>query len=199
MEAATALRRRIAPGRRQGEQVSPLELFFDLVFVLALTQCTQLMADKPTWEGLAQGLLVLALLWWSWTAYAWLTSVLDPDSGLVRGVIFVAMGALLICSICVPGSFEDLGLWFVLGYGVVRFAHIGLFVIASRDEPEFRRSVIFGRNDLVQDAPISHVDILLCRNTLMYFNADTQAQILSRCTSRCVRTASSSSGRRRCC
>jgi two-component system CheB/CheR fusion protein len=65
--------------------------------------------------------------------------------------------------------------------------------------PEFRRSVIFGRNDLVQDAPISHVDILLCRNTLMYFNADTQAQILSRCTSRCVRTASSSSGRRRCC
>jgi two-component system CheB/CheR fusion protein len=45
---------------------------------------------------------------------------------------------------------------------------------------EFRRSVIFGRNDLVQDAPISHVDILTCRNTLMYFNADTQAQILGR-------------------
>src|SRR4051794_14499978 len=45
---------------------------------------------------------------------------------------------------------------------------------------ELRRSVIFGRNDLVQDAPISHVDVLACRNTLMYFNADTQAQILNR-------------------
>ncbi len=144
MEAAAATTRthRINPGRRQGEQVSPLELFFDLVFVLALTQCTQLMADNPTWEGLAQGILVLALLWWAWAAYAWLTSVLDPDSGLVRGVIFAAMSAFLVCSICVPGAFDDLGLWFVLGYGVVRFAHIGLFVIASRDEPDLRRSVI---------------------------------------------------------
>ena len=140
--AATTPTHRINPGRRQGEQVSPLELFFDLVFVLALTQCTQLMADNPTWEGLAQGILVLALLWWAWAAYAWLTSVLDPDSGLVRGAIFAAMCAFLVCSICVPGAFDDLGLWFVLGYGVVRFAHIGLFVIASRDEPDLRRSVI---------------------------------------------------------
>src|SRR4051812_15428507 len=45
---------------------------------------------------------------------------------------------------------------------------------------ELRRSVIFGRNDLVQDAPISHVDVLACRNTLMYFNAETQAQVLNR-------------------
>jgi two-component system CheB/CheR fusion protein len=45
---------------------------------------------------------------------------------------------------------------------------------------ELRRSVIFGRNDIVQDAPISHVDVLACRNTLMYFNAETQAQILNR-------------------
>jgi low temperature requirement protein LtrA len=133
---------RISAGRRQGERVSPLELFFDLVFALAITQCTQLMADNPTWEGVAQGLLVLALLWWAWAAYSWLTSLLDPDSGPVRGVIFGAMGALLICSICVPGVFDDLGLWFVLGYGLVRVAHIGLFVIGSRDDPELRRSVV---------------------------------------------------------
>jgi low temperature requirement protein LtrA len=144
MEAASGetRRRRISAGRRQGERVSPLELFFDLVFVLAITQCTQLMADNPTWEGIAQGLLVLALLWWSWAAYAWLTSVLDPDDGLVRAVIFISMGALLVCSICVPAAFDDLGLWFVLAYGVVRYAHIGLFVIASREEPDLRRSVI---------------------------------------------------------
>ncbi len=45
---------------------------------------------------------------------------------------------------------------------------------------ELRRMVIFGRNDLVQDAPISHIDLLLCRNTLMYFNAETQAGIVRR-------------------
>ena len=142
MEASTGSRRRINPGRRRGAEVSPLELFFDLVFVLAITQCTQLMADNPTWAGLGQGLLVLALLWWAWAAYAWLTSVLDPDDGAVRGVIFAAMAALLIASICVPATFDDLALPFVAAYGVVRFAHIASFFLASRDEPDLRRSVL---------------------------------------------------------
>jgi len=53
---------------REGERVTSLELFFDLVFVLALTQCTALMASVPTWEGILKGLLVLGVLWWSWVA-----------------------------------------------------------------------------------------------------------------------------------
>ena len=69
---------------RTEDRVTPLELFFDLVFVLALTQCTALMADDPTWEGLGQGLLVLGVLWWAWVGYAWLTSVVDPEEGAVR-------------------------------------------------------------------------------------------------------------------
>ena len=69
---------------REKETVTPLELFFDLVFVLALTQCTALMADDPTWKGLARGLLVLGVLWWSWVGYSWLTSVVDPEEGAVR-------------------------------------------------------------------------------------------------------------------
>ena len=142
MEAGTGSRRRINPGRRHGAEVSPLELFFDLVFVLAITQCTQLMADNPTWAGLGQGLLVLALLWWSWAAYAWLTSVLDPDDGAVRGVIFASMSALLIASITIPAAFDDLALPFVAAYAVVRFAHIASFWLASRDEPDLRRSVL---------------------------------------------------------
>jgi low temperature requirement protein LtrA len=126
---------------RQTERVSPLELFFDLVFVLAITQCTALMADNPTWEGVGQGLLVLALLWWAWGGYAWLTSVLDPEDGGVRGVIFGAMVALLIVALCVPEAFGDLALEFALAYGAVRVAHIAVFVIASRDDPALRRSV----------------------------------------------------------
>lgn len=66
---------------RDNERVSPLELFFDLVFVLAITQCTALMAHDPTWRGIGRGLVVLGLLWWSWVGYAWLTSVVDPDDG----------------------------------------------------------------------------------------------------------------------
>src|SRR5262249_49116388 len=63
---------RLRTGRREGERVTPLELFFDLVFVLAITQCTALMSHRPTWSGVGQGLLVLGVLWWGWTGYAWL-------------------------------------------------------------------------------------------------------------------------------
>ena len=134
--------RRIAPPERTSARVMPLELFFDLVFVLAITQCTALMADEPTWEGLVKGMLVLGVLWWSWVGYAWLTSVLDPEEWLVRFTIFAAMAALLIVALCVPEAFEDLGLLFACAYAFVRIAHITLFVIIGRDDPAFRRSTI---------------------------------------------------------
>ena len=126
---------------RDGERVSPLELFFDLVFVLAITQCTALMAHDPSWRGLGQGLVVLGLLWWSWVGYAWLTSVVDPEEGGVRLVLFAAMAALLVTSLCVPGAFGDLGLTMAVAYGVVRGAQTALFVLASRDDPGLRHSV----------------------------------------------------------
>ena len=142
METATATGRpRIAPAMRVEERVTPLELFFDLVFVLAITQCTALMSEHPTWEGLAQGMLVLGVLWWAWTGYAWLTSVIDPEEGAVRIAIFAAMAGLLLVSLCVPDAFGGLGLEFAFAYGVVRAAHIALFVLASRDEPDLRHSV----------------------------------------------------------
>jgi low temperature requirement protein LtrA len=133
---------RIAPPVRRDARVMPLELFFDLVFVLALTQCTALMADQPTWEGLTKGLLVLGVLWWAWVGYAWLTSVLDPEEWLVRFTMFAAMAALLIVALCVPEAFEDLGLLFACAYAFVRVAHITLFVIVGRDDPAFLRSTI---------------------------------------------------------
>jgi low temperature requirement protein LtrA len=126
---------------REESRVTPLELFFDLVFVLALTQCTALMADTPTWEGLAQGLLVLGVMWWSWVAYSWLTSVVNPEEGAVRLVMFAAMAAFLVVALCVPGAFGDEALLFAGAYALVRFAQIGLFLIASRDDPGLRHAV----------------------------------------------------------
>jgi low temperature requirement protein LtrA len=132
---------RVTAVLRSEESVKPLELFFDLVFVLALTQCTALMADDPTWEGLARGLLILGVLWWAWVGYSWLTSVVDPEEGFVRFAIFAAMAGLLVVALCVPEAFDDRALLFACAYALVRGAHIALFVIASHGDPGFRRSV----------------------------------------------------------
>ncbi|HEY7830494.1 MAG TPA: low temperature requirement protein A [Solirubrobacteraceae bacterium] len=140
---------RVSATLRQDERVTPLELFFDLVFVLALTQCTTLMAHPtlmghgtPAWKGLVEGLLVLGMLWWSWVGYAWLTSVVDPEEGTVRLVMFAAMAAFLIAALCVPGAFGSEALLFACAYAAVRSAHIMLFMLASRQDEALRRSVI---------------------------------------------------------
>jgi low temperature requirement protein LtrA len=131
---------RLSAVRREGERVTPLELFFDLVFVLAITECTSLMSHHPTWSGLAQGLLVLGVLWWAWASYAWLTSVIDPEAGPVRLVFFAAMAAMLIAAICVPEAFGDLALVFALSIGFFRIAHIALFMIVGAESPGLRNS-----------------------------------------------------------
>jgi low temperature requirement protein LtrA len=143
VEAASETRpSRLGAALREGERVTPLELFFDLVFVLAITQCTTLMSHHPTWDGLIQGMLVLGMLWWAWVGYAWLTSVIDPEEGAVRLVMFGAMAALLIVALAVPEAFGNLALVFALAYGAVRIAHIGLFMLASPEDDSLRHSVL---------------------------------------------------------
>jgi low temperature requirement protein LtrA len=127
---------------REAERVKPLELFFDLVFVLAITQCTALMVERPTWTGLVEAVLVLGLLWWAWTGYAWLTSVVDPEEGAVRIALIAAMAALLLAALSLPKAFDEHALEFALAYTAVRAAHIALFILASREDPELRRSVL---------------------------------------------------------
>jgi low temperature requirement protein LtrA len=73
--------------------------------------------------------------------YSWLTSVVDPEEGIVRFAILAAMAAALVASLCIPDAFGDLGLLFAGAYAVLRGAHIVLFLVASRDDPVFRRSV----------------------------------------------------------
>jgi low temperature requirement protein LtrA len=141
METESARSTRLTAVMREGERVKPLELFFDLVFVLAITQCTTLMYEQASWEGLGEGVLVLALLWWAWTGYAWLTSVVDPEEGGVRIALFAAMGALLLAALAVPEAFGERALEFALAYCAVRAGHIALFLIASRDDPGLRHAV----------------------------------------------------------
>jgi low temperature requirement protein LtrA len=125
-------------------RVTPLELFFDLVFVFAFTQVTGLLSDEATWEGLAHALMILALLWWSWCCYAWLTNTVDPEEedGPVRIAIFGAMGAMLIVALTVPGAFAGDAVTFGVAYFLVRALHPVLYVLISREDPELRGAVM---------------------------------------------------------
>jgi low temperature requirement protein LtrA len=117
------------------ERVTPLELFFDLIFVFAITQVTGLIYGDPTWAGLIKGLLVIGVIWWAWTAYAWLTNTIDPEEGAVRLVMLGAMAAMLIAPLAVPDVFGDDALMFACAYAVVRVAHLALYAVAGRGDP----------------------------------------------------------------
>ena len=119
--------------RPSEKRVAPLELFFDLVFVFALTQVTKLMAEDPSWTGLGQGMLVLAALWWAWGAYAWLTNYIAAEEDLERLLMFAVMGAFLVAALAVPQAFGDDALLFAVAYAVARWLHIFIFAEANDD------------------------------------------------------------------
>ncbi|TMK80791.1 MAG: low temperature requirement protein A [Actinobacteria bacterium] len=123
-------------------RVTPLELFFDLVFVFAITQVTTFLARTPTGGGLVRGVLLLAALWWAWSAYAWLTNALDPEEGAVRLAVLTAVAAMLIVSLAAPRAFGRDGVIFGLAYLVVRVLHVVLFGIASRGDRDMRHAVL---------------------------------------------------------
>jgi low temperature requirement protein LtrA len=115
-------------------RATPLELFFDLVFVFAFTQVTGLMSDNPTWEGLGQGMLVLAAVWWGWGAYAWMTNALHRDDWLARLGLFSAMAAMLIAALAVPQAFGDDAVVFGVAYFAVRAIQIVVYAYGVQEK-----------------------------------------------------------------
>ena len=113
------------------KRVAPLELFFDLVFVFALTQVTALMSADPSWDALGRGMLILSALWWSWAAYAWLTNYIASEEDLERLLMFAVMGAFLVAALAVPHAFEENALLFAVAYAVARWLHIFIFAEAN--------------------------------------------------------------------
>jgi low temperature requirement protein LtrA len=124
------------------QRVTPLELFFDLVFVFGLTQVTNFMSDDPTWAGLGRGLLLLAVLWFAWSGYAWLTNALEPEELPVRVAIVAAMAALLVVALAVPEAFDEHGVLFAVAYLVVRVLHIVLYTLAGKRDPDLLWAVV---------------------------------------------------------
>ena len=91
-------------------RTSYLELFFDLVFVFAITEVTTMILDED--GGFLRAALILALTWWAWSTYAWLTNAIDVEQTAVRLAVLVAAGASFFMAVSVPQAFGATGLWF---------------------------------------------------------------------------------------
>ncbi|MBK1785779.1 low temperature requirement protein A [Prauserella cavernicola] len=142
-----ATRRRLT-AVTEGHRVTTLELFFDLVFVYAITQTVELMSDHLTLLGLAQGVVVVAVLWWCWCAYAWLGTTVRADEGAARYALLGAMAVLLLVALTIPEAFTDFegGLFapllFAVCYLLVRLLHLGAYLGAARDDAALRSVVL---------------------------------------------------------
>ncbi|AVZ75244.1 low temperature requirement protein LtrA [Streptomyces lunaelactis] len=140
-----------------GHRVTPAELFFDLVFVYAITQVTALMAADPTALRMLGATVVLALLWWCWCCFAWLGNVVRADSGAMFAVLVAVMAVVLIVSLTVPEVYDDgpgglyAPLVFVLCYGAVRLLHLVTYWISSPGDEALH--VTLRRTALLSVAP----------------------------------------------
>ena len=116
-------------------KTSYLELFFDLVFVFAFTQVTALILEDTSPAGFARAALVLAMVWWAWSAYTWMTNAIDVESPVTRLIVFAAMVAGFFMALAVPDAYQDEAAWFAVAYFVVRVLNSALFSWGVRHDP----------------------------------------------------------------
>jgi low temperature requirement protein LtrA len=126
-----------APLERE-QRVTALELFFDLVFVFAITQVTGFLYHDPSWSRLIEALAIMMVLWFAWSGYAWLGNTAGTDEGAIRVVLLVAMGPLLVASLAVPHAFGEDALVFGTAYFFVRALHIVAYSVLARGDPRLR-------------------------------------------------------------
>ena len=117
-----------SPSAPRSVRVSTLELFFDLVFVFAITQLTDVLAEGHDFEALSRVVVMLLLIWWMYDGYAWLTNAIPTGSGRFRLLLLGGMGGFLMISLATPHAYEADGLIFGLGYLVVTALHAGMYV-----------------------------------------------------------------------
>jgi low temperature requirement protein LtrA len=116
-------------------KTSYLELFFDLVFVFAFTQVTALILEDTSLAGFCRAALVLAMVWWAWSAYTWMTNAIDIENTVTRLLVFAAMAAGFFMALAVPDAYQDESAWFAVAYFVVRVLNSALFSWGVRHDP----------------------------------------------------------------
>ena len=124
------------------QRATTLELFYDLVFVFAVTQVSHLLLDDLSWTGAGEATLCLLVVWWAWNYTTWVTNELDPDSPVVRLLLLGIMLASLVMAVAIPGAFGAHGLLFAGAYVAIQVGrHAFLtFAAASAGSPERRRA-----------------------------------------------------------
>jgi low temperature requirement protein LtrA len=123
-------------------RITPLELFFDLVFVFAFTQVTIVISDNPTWAGVGHALLILAACWWTWASFAWLTNAVDADQDAVLVTILGAMAAMFVAALAVPEAFNRHGVIFGAAFLIVAVMDLALYALSARSEPELLAAIL---------------------------------------------------------
>ena len=113
-------------------RTSAVELLWDLVFVFAVTQVTTLIAHDLSWAGFGRGMLVLALVWWAWSAFVWAANAEDPDSRVFRGALLLGTVLVFVAGLALPSAFGGKATAFALAYAGVRLLHLVLYTHASR-------------------------------------------------------------------
>jgi low temperature requirement protein LtrA len=116
----------------QERRTSTVELFWDLVFVFAVTQVTTLLRHDLSWAGFGRSMLLLSLVWWAWSAFVWVTNAHDPDRPAVRASLLGAAGLIFLAGLAVPHAYGSEGTLFAITYGIVRLIHLGLYADAAR-------------------------------------------------------------------
>ena len=132
--------RRLDAGEAQ--HAATLELFYDLVFVFAITQVSHLLLEHLSWEGAGQAALVVLVVWWAWNYTTWVTNELDPESTVVRLLLIGLMLASLLMAIAIPEAFGDKALLFAASYVAIQVGrHLFLtFAAAERGTVERERA-----------------------------------------------------------
>lgn len=119
----------------------PLELFFDLVFVLGITEVTALVVHDLSPGGFAHGALVMAMLWWGWTQYTWAANAIDLQPRQVWVTIIIAMGVALIMAQAVSTAFGAGGMWLAIGYAALRGIGLWKYWMGTGDDPATRSAL----------------------------------------------------------
>jgi low temperature requirement protein LtrA len=123
-------------------RITPLELFFDLVFVFAFTQVTTVFLDNANWTGLGNGLLILGALWSLWASYAWLTNTVDAGQNAVVGAMLGAMAAICVAALAVPETLGRHGVTFGVAYLIVAVMYLALYALSARPDHDLLAAIL---------------------------------------------------------
>ncbi len=130
---------RFARRRGQEQRTTTLELFYDLVFVFAITQVSHLLFTNLTWEGVGQSTLVLLVVWWAWNYTTWVTNELDPESIVVRLVLIAVMLASLLMAVAIPEAFGARAVLFAGAYVAIQCGRHAFLTFGSAEAGSLER------------------------------------------------------------